>query len=459
MIMAGNTLNHRYLLKKQIAEGGFAQVYLGADLLLGRQVAVKVLDQMMASDQDILMRFRREAQAVAMLEHPHILQVYDYGEVDRTPYLVMPYVSGGTLGGRMKEGPLTLDEIGVYIEQIGSALDYAHEHGIIHRDVKPNNLLIKSDGKLVLMDFGLAKVLERAAVVAETGVFGTVAYMAPEQFQGLVSPLSDIYMLGIMLYQMLAGKLPFEGNTGQVLLAHMQLEPSTLTAAPTVRSVHPAVIKALDQVVLKALAKQPSARFQTALALSNAYYIALKADPTRFQRDAQLNVREISGTIIDKKPVVPAIKDLSGTIVDKKPVMPAIKDVDATMIAPKSKAAAAPAELKLKKPARLLVTTEPEQGFEKTFELVGDHITLGRARDNQLWLPLEIISRYHAVIDLLPTKEPTYKIVQLKSANPMRFNDLEIEEKTLAQGDTLEVGKRGFARYVVKFTFQAPEYE
>ncbi|TMD49640.1 MAG: serine/threonine protein kinase, partial [Chloroflexi bacterium] len=232
MANIGSTLNKRYLLKKHIAGGGFAQVFLASDLLLGRQVAVKVLDQSMARDADILKRFRQEAKAVATLEHPNILPVYDYGEANGAPYLVMPYVSGGTLGDRMKQGPLTLDEIGVYLDQIGSALDYAHEQGIIHRDVKPNNLLIRSNGQLALMDFGLAKVLENAAVVAETGVFGTIAYMSPEQFQGLVGPLSDIYMLGIILYQMLAGKLPYEGNTSQVLLAHMQLVPGTLAGTP-----------------------------------------------------------------------------------------------------------------------------------------------------------------------------------------------------------------------------------
>src|SRR5438105_5499521 len=165
-----STLNNRYHLDKLIGEGGFANVYLATDLELGRQVAIKVLETNWVKDKELSTRFRNEARAAAALDHPNILQIYDFGVVKGTPYLVMPYISGGTFADRMKQGPFTLDEIGFYLAQIGSALDYAHQHNIIHRDVKPSNLLMRPDGQLVLMDFGLAKLLAYVSQEASTAV-------------------------------------------------------------------------------------------------------------------------------------------------------------------------------------------------------------------------------------------------------------------------------------------------
>ena len=221
MGMRSNTLNNRYRLDKKIGEGGFAHVFLATDLLLGRQVAVKVMEESQIKDKELLARFHKEAQAIAALDHPNILQIYDFGVVKGTPYLVMPYISGGSLADFMKQGTFTLDEIGVYLDQIGSALDYAHQRGIVHRDIKPSNLLMRPNGQLVLMDFGLAKILQNPALPEQTAIVGTVAYMAPEQYYGLVSAASDIYMLGVLLYQMLAGKLPFEGNTNAMVVGHV----------------------------------------------------------------------------------------------------------------------------------------------------------------------------------------------------------------------------------------------
>ena len=257
MSSIGTTLNNRYRLDKLIGEGGFAHVYLAADLELGRQVAIKVLDQNWVRDKDLLTRFRNEARAIAALEHPNILLIYDYGVALGAPFIVMPYVSGGTLTSRTREGPFTLDEIRFYLDQIGSALDYAHQKGIVHRDVKPSNLLIRPDGQLVLMDFGLAKILDNAAFAMQSVILGTVAYLSPEQYQGIVTPASDIYMLGVILYQMLAGKLPYEGDTTRILQAHLHEAPRSLMDQPTMRTVNPAVVKALDKVILKVLAKLP----------------------------------------------------------------------------------------------------------------------------------------------------------------------------------------------------------
>ena len=275
----GNTLNNRYRLEQKIGEGGFAHIFLATDLELGRQVAVKILEQ--TKDKDLLVRFRNEARAVAVLDHPNILQIYDFNVSRGTPYIVMPYIRGGTLASQMKQEQLTLDEIGFYLSQIGSALDYAHQHGVIHRDVKPSNLLIRPDGQLLLMDFGLAKLIGSTASLATSTLLGTVAYMSPEQFQGLVSPASDIYMLGIILYQALTGKLPYQGNTDEVLVGHVYANPKSLVGQITIRSVHPAVVQALDQVVMKVLAKLPTDRYPTCQALTSAYYQALKADPTK----------------------------------------------------------------------------------------------------------------------------------------------------------------------------------
>jgi serine/threonine protein kinase len=528
MDYVGSTLNKRYRLDTKIGEGGFASVFLAMDLELGRQVAVKILGQDWTRDKDLLTRFRNEARAIAVLDHPNILQIYDFGVAKGAPYLVMPYLSGGTLSDRMKRERLTLDEIGFYLHQVGSALDYAHQHGIVHRDVKPANLLIRNDGQLVLMDFGLAKLLDNVALEASTLVLGTVAYMAPEQCMGMVSAASDIYMLGVILYQMLVGKLPYEGNTTQIMVGHVHATPRSLVGQSTMQAVQPLVVQALDQVITKVLAKTPADRYPTCQALSFAYYNALKADPNRVARysghDKNLDVRYLSGTIIEDKhriaqagadrgaevssvplasptmnrgatptePAYPAYQEASQpdtspfrpappTInrgaTPTNPAYPAYRETpppnvlvslagtrgepasiesDATIITPNS----SKRKKALLKPPRLLVTTEPDKGFRATFELTGQTLTLGRAKDNNLCLPLAIISRYHAVLNRInsESQEPAYKIVQRKSINPLCFKGKEVTEKVLEHGDTFEIGQRGFAEYVVKLTYQAAEY-
>ena len=458
----GSTLNNRYRLDKLIGEGGFAKVFLATDLELGRQVALKVLEPGWAKDKELLTRFRIEARAIASLDHPNVLQIYDFGVAKGAPYLVMPYISGDTLAARMKQGPFTLDEIGVYLEQIGSALDYAHQHGIVHRDVKPTNLLMRPNGQLVLMDFGLAKLLENVALAEQTAIVGTVAYMAPEQCQGLVSAASDIYMLGVLLYQMLAGKIPFEGNTTQVMVGHVYAAPGSLTGLPAMRSVPPAVVQSLDQVLMKVLAKQPADRYPNCQALCIAYYKAIKADEKNrasrgYNHNKSPHKTDFSETLLTDQPlIVPAtpipIIPANGVEVKAAPAV----DLDATQLAP------SPPQRKkvMLKPPRLVVTTAPDQIFHATFDLTGETLTLGRATDNNLCLPLSIISRYHAVFSRLnsESQEPTYKIIQRKSINSLLFKGREVQEKVLEHGDTIEIGKRGYAEYIVKLTYQAPEY-
>lgn len=466
MSSIGNMLNKRYRLDKQIGEGGFAQVFLATDLELGRQVAVKVMEQNWVKDQDLRTRFRNEARAVAALDHPNILLIYDFG-VDRgVPYIVMPYMSGGTFAARMKQGSFTLDEIGFYLDQVGSALDYAHQHGIVHRDIKPTNLLIRSDGQLVLMDFGLAKLLSNAAHAEQTAILGTVAYMAPEQFEGMVSAASDIYALGVIFYQILTGKIPFEGNTNQVLLGHIHVTPTSLLnqSSPTLASIPPSVVQALDKVIIKVLAKSPADRYSTCHTLCHAYYTAINADPKRAARTNNGTNKNqarptFDGTLVDKHLIVPSPPKIQtvGEVVSVKKTPP-VQDVhpDATVIAPSS---SQPKKVLLK-PARLIVTTEPDKGFRTIFDLIGETLTLGRAKDNNLYLPFPIVSRYHAVLSRLNNElqEPSYKIVQRQSINPLCFQGKEVVEKVLENGDTFEIGKRGYAECVVKLTYQAPEY-
>lgn len=475
MTTIGSTLNNRYRLDRLVGEGGFAHVFLATDLELGRQVAIKILDANWIKDKDLLTRFRNEARAVAVLEHPNILIIYDYGVARGSPYLVMPYISGGTLATRMKEGPFTLDEIRFYLEQIGAALDYAHQRGIVHRDVKPSNLLMRPDGQLVLMDFGLAKLLDNAAFASQSMIVGTVAYLAPEQYQGLVTPASDIYMLGIILYEMLVGQLPYEGNTAYILDAHLHSTPRSLVEQPTMQSVPAPVVQALDQVILKALAKHPIDRYQTGQALTFAYTKALNADPDRAarynSRDKNLDLRNLDGTLLTQHPLVVA-PAAAPKGVDVKPALKSPSAPVSNAAAPKPSPLPIEAEATiierktprheeiLVEPPHLLVTTEPDKGFQATFDLTGETLTLGRASDNQLCIPLPIVSRYHAVLNRLndvSQQAPCYKIVQSKSINPLRINGKRIAEKVLENGDVIEIGDRGYAEYIVKLTYQAAE--
>ena len=479
MSSIGTTLNNRYRLDKLIGEGGFAHVYLSTDLELGRQVAIKILDQNWVRDKDLLTRFRNEARAIAALEHPNILLIFDYGVAVGAPFIVMPYVSGGTLSSRMREGPFTLDEIRFYLDQIGSALDYAHQRGIVHRDVKPSNLLIRADGQLALMDFGLAKILDNAAFAMQSVILGTVAYLSPEQYQGIVTPASDIYMLGVILYQMLAGKLPYEGDTTRILQAHLHEEPRSLLDQETMQLVHPAVVKALDQVILKALAKVPAERYQTCQALSHAFNQALNTDPNSADRlhngEKNLDVRALDKTLITTGPLpTPPTPVRSERNVEIKPVsdLPTgpVPDLDDTEIRSRKKplepiilepGQSPSPKKKLLKPPRLTVTTEPDKGFHAEFDLVGDSLSFGRANDNALHVPLAIISRHHAVITRLnnETQVPSYKIVQYNSINPLRYQGQRMTEKVLEDGDILEIGDRNFAEYIVKLLYHAPKFD
>jgi serine/threonine protein kinase len=258
--MIGQTFGP-YKITERIGEGGMAVVYKGYQQSLNRYVAIKVLRSELAQDKEFVTRFRREALAVAELSHPNILHVYDAGYANGVYYIVMAYVDGGSLKELVLQGPVDMDYAISIAAQVADALHHAHQRSLIHRDVKPNNILMSRDGRPLLTDFGIAKALHDSSGLTRTGTsIGTPEYMAPEQIQGQkVDGRTDIYALGIVLYEMLVGWVPFSAHTPVAALYKQVNEPP-----PPLRQANINVPDWLDAVVLKALAKSPSERFQQA---------------------------------------------------------------------------------------------------------------------------------------------------------------------------------------------------
>jgi serine/threonine protein kinase len=260
-----------YRVLEQLGIGGMATVYKAYQPAMDRYVAIKVLPEHLARDATFRARFEREAHTIARLEHRYILPVYDVGEDDSIPYLVMRYVNGGTLSDLMASQPLTIEHATRLVGQVGEALAYAHQLGVIHRDIKPANVLIGRDGDVLLTDFGIAKIVEGTLqLTSEHALIGTPFYMAPEQAQGQAADArSDIYALGIILYEALTGRRPFVAETPMaVVLMHIH------SPLPPPRQLNPAIPEALERVILRALAKNPADRFQTADAMVEALHTA-----------------------------------------------------------------------------------------------------------------------------------------------------------------------------------------
>jgi hypothetical protein len=269
--LSGITLGP-YEVQELLARGGMAEVYKGLHLRLGRSVAIKVLPQQLAGEGDFRRRFEQEARAVAALKHPNIVQVFDFGNVNDTYYLVMEYVDGKDLTYYLQEhpGPLPLADALPILRNVASALDYAHVQGVIHRDIKPSNILLEiatilhptqSPYRAILSDFGIAKLLTSSAATTSTGMMGTLDYMAPEQIQSAstVDSSADIYALGVLAYRMLTGVLPFSGeNPGEVLAGHLY------RPAPDPCSFVPNLPAHCAAALQRALAKEPGKRFATA---------------------------------------------------------------------------------------------------------------------------------------------------------------------------------------------------
>jgi serine/threonine-protein kinase len=263
--MASQTIG-RYEIIRELGIGGMAVVYLGMDPVMRRQVAIKVLPRQFTFDPQFRSRFQREAQVIAGLEHPAIVPVYDFGELNDQPFIVMRYMPGGSLADRMEKASLTLTEIANLFQRLASALDAAHHNGLVHRDLKPANILFDQWGESYLSDFGIVKLAEAHSAYTGSAIIGTPAYMSPEQAKGkaLVDGRSDVYSLGIILYELLTQKLPYVSDTpmGQAV-AHI-IEP-----VPDILNTKPTLPKASDAIIRRALAKNPDDRFPTAGALAN----------------------------------------------------------------------------------------------------------------------------------------------------------------------------------------------
>src|SRR5215210_7091543 len=244
--LVGMCLNGRYRLDAQIGSGGMSTVYRAFDTTLERQVAVKLMHREIASDSDQLERFRREARAVAQLSHPHIVGVIDAGEEDGRPYIVFEYVEGETLKGRIRRmGRLPVDEAVAYAIEIARALGAAHARGIVHRDIKPQNVLVDEEGSAKVTDFGIARSLDEDGLTADGRVLGTTDYVSPEQALGHdVNGQSDLYSLGIVLYEMLTGEVPFHGeNQVAVAMKHVREDlPDIQVRRPEVSATLAAVL-------------------------------------------------------------------------------------------------------------------------------------------------------------------------------------------------------------------------
>jgi len=258
-------LNNRYRLLAIIGEGGMATVYQAQDVLLGRTVAVKVLHERRANDEAFLARFYREAQAAANLDHPNIVSVYDIGQDGNRHYIVMEYVKGRNLKELILEGaPFPIERALTIAIWVCTAVGAAHKAGLIHCDVKPQNILVAPDGRLKVTDFGIARALASAPGVEGGDVWGTPDYLSPEQAAGEhLGPPSDVYSIGVVMYEMLTGRLPFQAESGIALaFKHLREEP------PPINELNPRVPPGLARIVHKALAKEPSARYRTASQLA-----------------------------------------------------------------------------------------------------------------------------------------------------------------------------------------------
>jgi serine/threonine-protein kinase len=279
----------RYEIKAELGRGGMATVYQAYDPRFEREVAIKVLPREMLHDPQFRVRFEREAKTIAMLEHPAIVPVYDFGEEDGQPYFVMRYMTGGSLSDRMNQGPLTVKETARIFERLAPAMDEAHARGIIHRDLKPGNILFDRLNEPYVSDFGIAKLSEAQASVTGSAIIGTPAYMSPEQAQGEpVDGRSDIYALGVILFEMLSGKPPYEADTPMgVVLKHIT-EP-----VPHILDANPNLPVAIKAVVEKAMAKDKLERFATCSDLAAALSAIARGESPDLK------------TLLATKPIIP----------------------------------------------------------------------------------------------------------------------------------------------------------
>lgn len=274
VIVKGTKINDRYQIIKTLGEGGMANVYLAHDTYLDRNVAVKVLRGDLANDEKFVRRFQREALSATSLSHPNIVEIYDVGEDDGQYYIVMEYVDGKTLKQVLKQrGHLSVTEVIDIMLQVTDGMAHAHDAYIIHRDIKPQNIMILSNGMIKITDFGVAIALNSTQLTQTNSVMGTVHYIPPEQANGKGSTIrSDIYSMGIMMYELLTGLLPYKGdNAVEIALKHLR-EP-----LPSVRKFDPTIPQSIENVIIKATAKNPKNRYKDAREMHDDLKTALDA--------------------------------------------------------------------------------------------------------------------------------------------------------------------------------------
>jgi serine/threonine protein kinase len=263
----------RYRIEEAIGQGGMASVYRATDTSNGKTVAVKVMLQVLSLNDQFRERFRREADVLQRLEHANIVPVLDYGEFEDIPYIVMPFMSVGTLSDRLISGPLKPLEGAHIFSQIASALQFAHENGVIHRDVKPSNILLDGDGNALLSDFGFAHIHDASLNLTGSALIGTPAYMSPEQIKGEpITAKADQYALGVILYELSTGTLPYEGDTPMAVAIKHAMDP-----LPVPSSKNPNLPIEVEKIILKALDKNPADRFESIASLNHAFQESMEA--------------------------------------------------------------------------------------------------------------------------------------------------------------------------------------
>jgi len=265
--LTGKTLG-KYQIIERLGRGGMAEVYKAYHPQLERYAAVKVLHGFLAEGEDFQTRFQREAKAIAALRHPNIVQIYDIDTDDENYYMVMEFIDGGTLKDRLiqAKGPLAIEEMAHIFREVASALDYAHRKGVLHRDIKPANVLLDESGRVVLTDFGIARIVSETQFTVTGTLVGTPAYMSPEQGKGMsIASPSDIYSLGIILYEMVTGKVPFDADTPLAVIHKHINEP-----LPSPRTIRDDIPQVLEAVIVKALAKEAEDRYQSAAEMIDA---------------------------------------------------------------------------------------------------------------------------------------------------------------------------------------------
>ena len=309
MLSRGQKVNERYEIIKTIGEGGMANVYLANDIILDRKVAIKVLRGDLSNDEKFIRRFKREALSVSNLSHPNIVEVYDVGEEEGNYYIVMEYIDGKTLKQLLqKRGALTLTEVIDIMSQLTDGLAHAHEAYIIHRDIKPQNIMIEDNGLVKITDFGIAMALNSTQLTQTNSVMGSVHYLPPEQANGKGSTIkSDIYSLGILMYELLTGSVPFKGdNAVEIALKHMKEK------MPSIRKQNPTIPQSIENIVLKATAKNPKNRYDSVREMHNDLVTALE------RTNEKRLIYEYPENDLEETKVVPTItKDVKKSVVDK----------------------------------------------------------------------------------------------------------------------------------------------